>query len=216
MYCFAKIEYNFLRKEIFMKKLAAFIVTGFLLVCTLNVSADTNIRTKSMAGDKASDSNKMTSYGHKVVYYIPNLLMDVVDIVDMTFGLGSQFSAEMHFTYGCQLGGWNGNNYFIGKGCNRQFGGGYLDGYSFGLLFGTSTKMVGEESYGTYKDFIMFSPDFAPLSWNEDAFRDGDLDFWAIGGRVGWLFNVSFDIHPVEIFDLLAGVILIDVKGDDL
>ena len=199
-----------------MKKLTAIITMGFLLTCAVHVSADGNIRTKSMAGDRASDSNKMTRFGHKVIYYIPNLLLDTIDIVDMTFGLGSQFSGELHLTYGCILGGWNGGDYFIGKGCNRQFGGGYIDGSNFGLLFGSYANIVGEESYGTYKDYIMISPGFSPLSWNEDAFRDGDLDYFAIGGRAGWLFNVSFDFHMIEVADLITGVIMIDIKGDDL
>lgn len=180
------------------------------------VSADYATRTKSMAGGGASDSNSMSRFGHKALYYIPNLLLDAFDIVDMTFGAGSQFSAEMHLTYGCQVGGWNGGNYFIGKGCNRQFGGGYLDGTNFGLFVGSYANIIGDESFGTYKNFIMNAPGFSPLSWNEDAFRDGDLDYFAIGGRFGWMLNISFDIHLIEVADLAAGVIMIDLKGDDL
>jgi hypothetical protein len=198
-----------------MKKLAAIITMGCLLACAVNVSADDNIRTKSMVGDRASTTNSMTRFGHQALYYIPNLLMDALDIVDMTIGLGSQFSAEVHLTYACQMGGWNGGDYFIGKGCNRQFGGGYLNGSIFGLLLASNANIIGEESYGTYKDFIMISPGFSPLSWNEDAFRDGDLDYFAIGGRVGWLFNVSFDIHLIEVADLVCGVVMYDFKEDD-
>ncbi len=198
-----------------MKKLTSMIAAGCMLVFAVTVSADNNIRTKSMVADPASKTNSMTRFGHKSLYYIPNLLMDTLDIVDVTFGMGSQFSAEVHLTYGCQLGGWNGGNYFIGKGFNRQFGGGYLNGSSFGMLVGANANIVGEESYGTYKDFILTSPGFAPLSWNEDAFRDNDLDYFAIGGRAGWLFNVSFDVHLIEVADLLCGVIMIDFREDD-
>ncbi len=180
------------------------------------VSADYATRTKSMAGGGASDSNSMTTFGHKALYYIPNLLLDAFDIVDMTFGAGSQFSAEMHLTYGWQVGGWNGGSYFIGKGCNRQFGGGYLDGTNFGFFVGSYNNIIGDESFGTYKNFILTAEDFAPLSWNEDAFRDGDLDYFAIGGRFGWMLNISVDIHLIEVADLAAGVIMIDLKGDDL
>ena len=53
----------------------------------------------------------------------------------------------------------------------------------------------------------------------EEIFKvnTGAMDFWAFGGSLGlWIIEADVNIHPVDWIDAVLGILLIDIKGDDL
>jgi hypothetical protein len=170
---------------------------------------------------KCCPSGKELSTTCKVIksiaMYIPNRLMDAFDIFGFQFGFGPELSGEIQVTNYLKAIGFIGEKYFIGKGYNRQFGGGHTDGWEFDVFCFTSSYRYLDNVYGTYKDEFVFDGKSLHIPFfKHNIYDDGLVDFWAVGVRAGWLVNVGFEIHPVDIADFVTGIFLIDIKNDDV
>ncbi len=158
----------------------------------------------------------MKRVGRYALLYIPNRLIDASDIITLNAGFGGAFASEIQVTRYFQFGGSHGATYFLGKDYFRQFGGGYHNSTRFGMFcFETDVTFV-DETFGTTREYVIDYPQFSVAEHRLDAFRDNDVDFWAIGGNFGWLINIGVGIHPVEIFDFVVNIFCYDVLGDDL
>lgn len=160
--------------------------------------------------------NMMKDIGRYALLYIPNRLIDATDIVTINVGFGGAFAGEFQATRYFQLGGSHGSTYFMGKDYRRQYGGGYRNTTRFGMFFWETDVTFVDETFGTTREYVIDYPKFSSAEYRLDAFRDDDVDFWALGGKFGWLFNIGVYVHPVEIFDFVVNIFCYDVLGDDL
>ena len=135
------------------------------------------------------------SFGHKLLFYIPNRFLDVFDIVRLRvrigpgFALGARLTKPLSFFFG----GYG--TVFVGLPGPRlepnvklPFG---LENYG-----GLSLSLLDSTNEGK------FDPDYSPTEIGYS------LQFLIAG------FDV--DVDPVEILDLATGFIFIDLRGDDL
>jgi hypothetical protein len=204
-----------------MKKFTAMSVLFFSIICVSLSAAENKAAQKSSAGgfdpgrpNKMADTLK--AIGRYALLYIPNRLIDVTDIFTIEAGFGGVVAGEFYATRYMQFGGSHGVSYFLTKGYSRQYGGGYRDDSRFGLFCWATEVSFVEDTFGTVREYVIDSPQFSIADYRLDAYRDDDVDFWAIGGRFGWLFDIGVGIHPVEIADMITGFFFFDLKGDDL
>ena len=151
-----------------------------------------------------------------VIVYIPNRIMDLLDIFSLNIGVGPVAEARLMATRYCDVGAGIGMTAKLYKDFNRQYGLGFEEGWYWSLIF------AGEESFSMldstslvkkYAEYRAGIPDFTTRAYD---FFDGPRDYWAIGGSLGFLVDADVYVHPLEWVDLVLGCLLIDIKGDDL
>lgn len=149
-----------------------------------------------------------------VVLYVPNRVLDVTDTFTLNLGVGPIVEAQLMGTHAVWGGAGWGISYKMYKAYNRQYGFGEESGWFWQLV------SIGEEETSLLKStslvrkYSRFHAGFPTP--DERVFNMGAIDYWAIGGSLGGGVVADLFIHPVEWFDLGAGFLLIDVKGDDL
>lgn len=157
------------------------------------------------------------SITEKIALYIPNRLIDALDMFSVSLGLGPAVQARLMGTRFVDVGaGANLISYKFFKNYNRQYGFGIDEGWYWSFI------SVGEESYsmidstrlvGRYVENRTGIPD--PTTRTYDFF-DGTRDYWAIGGALGFILDGEVYIHPMEWIDFALGFLFIDIKNDDL
>ena len=192
-----------------MMKKMMLTVTAFLISVSLFAAAAPEQKKEQSWREK----NKV---GEIALMYIPNRVMDLLDIFSVTLGVGPVVEARLMFTRGCDIGAGIGMNFKAAKDFDRQYGVGVENFWYWSFIF------VGEEGYemtnGTalmkkYQESRLGVPDFRTRTYN---FFEGTRDYWAIGGSLGLGLDGSVYIHPVEWADLALGFLLIDIRNDDL
>jgi len=197
-----------------------------LIVCSvfaLNVSvnaADTQAyKMRKAGGFDRTRPNQFTAsmkrVGLYLLLYVPNRVLDVTDIITFNMSIGGGFQAEMQATRYAQIGGSYGQSYFVSKSYMRKFGSGHKDTSRFGFINMEQDVTYVDDVSGNLKEYVIDFPEFMIADPLLDAFRDDDVDFWKIGGNIGWVAGVGFGIHPVEIADLFLGLFWIDISNDD-
>lgn len=206
------------------KKLLLLALTAgslFLGTSGLNAADETAVQptTRKAGGfDRTRPNNfteTMKQIGRYLLLYIPNRVVDATDIVTLDFSLGGAFAVEMQATRYFQIGGSYGETYFLTKGYARQYGGGHKQTKHVGFFFMEKDVTFVDETSGTVNEYVIDFPQFSAADYHLDAFRDEDVDFWKIGGQVGWFLGIGVGIHPVEIADLITGFFWLDLMGDD-
>lgn len=184
-------------------------VTAFLVSVSLFAAAAPEQKKEQSWCEK----NKV---GEIALMYIPNRVMDMLDIFSVTLGVGPVVEARLMFTRACDIGAGIGMNFKAAKDFDRQYGVGVENFWYWSFIF------VGEEGYemtdGTslmkkYQESRLGVPDFRTRTYD---FFEGSRDYWAIGGSLGLGLDGSVYIHPAEWVDLALGFLLIDVRNDDL
>lgn len=160
-------------------------------------------------------ANDGPAIGHRLMMWLPNLLVDLDDSVSFALGFGTKLVVESRVTQYCQLFGTSGDHYFLAKDFGRQYGGGYGSSWALHGLCWTKEKGFVEDEFGTVKNCLYAQEVFALPSSDQDLYRDGLRDRWAIGAGAGWLVNVAAHFHPVEFADFLTGIVLYDLTGDN-
>ena len=160
------------------------------------------------------------SFFRYYLLYIPNRLVDVFDIFSLDFKIGDGFWAEMQTTRYAQIGGSNAKGYFMTKGYNRQYGFGHKEIHRFGLAFWEHDLTIVDDTIGSVKEYRLYFPNYLSFfdnvaNRNLDAFASGDVDFWKIGGNLGWYIGFGFGMHPIEVADLITGIFFVDISEDD-
>jgi hypothetical protein len=158
----------------------------------------------------------MKMVGRYAALYVPNRLLDASDIISLETGFGGEVAVQFQVTRYFQFGGSHGSNYFIAKGFDRQCGGGYRDGDRFGLVCFAVENVVIDDTFGYVRKSVVDTRGFKVADFRADAYRDNDIDFWAVGGRFGWLCDFGVNVHPVEIVDFIVSCFCYDLRNDDL
>ena len=152
----------------------------------------------------------------KLVFYIPNRLIDALDTFSVNLGAGLVAQARLMCTRAIDVGAGWGTTAKLYKSHNRQYGVGIEEMWYYSLI------SIGEEHYSmlnnspwvdNYVEMRAGIPDPTVRTYN---FFKGPRDYWAIGGSLGFLIDGDLYLHPLEIADFVLGFLLIDIKEDDL
>ncbi|MBR7131384.1 MAG: hypothetical protein IKC82_05285 [Lentisphaeria bacterium] len=160
---------------------------------------------------------RRTNWSEKIALYLPNRILDLLDIFTVTVGVGPVVEARLMGTRLADVGaGYSAGTYKLYKDFNRQYGIGLEDGWYWSLV------LIGEEEY-TLREGSLLVDKYVecragiptPEMRAYDYFT-GPRDFWAIGGSLGFGIDAGVYIHPVEWVDLALGFFMIDIREDDL
>ena len=168
------------------------------------------------AAETSAASEFIDTLPEKLVFYIPNRLLDALDSFSVNLGAGLVAQARLMCTRAIDVGAGWGTTAKLYKSHNRQYGVGIEEMWYYSLI------SIGEEHYSmlnnspwvdNYVEMRAGIPD--PTVRAYDFFK-GPRDYWAIGGSLGFLIDGDLYLHPVEIVDFVLGFLLIDIKQDDL
>lgn len=153
----------------------------------------------------------------KLVLYVPNRVLDILDAFTLNIGLGPTAHAELRATRAVQIGG--GITYTIRgeKDFNRQYGFAKQNGIAGYLGPIAYEDLDRRPAYLLAKDFWLKTDGTTTISDPVYDYKNGSIDFWEIGGSLGAAaIEADVSIHPVEILDAVLGIFLIDIREDDL
>jgi hypothetical protein len=142
---------------------------------------------------------------YTVLMYIPNRLIDFTDIVSMELGFGPEASCELTATRYCQFGAAYGDRYFLEKGYNRQYGGGYYSGYNAAFVCWNDEIALNDYTFGTVEPYVIMGNDSGVQCLSKKPYSEGIRDFWKIGFHVGWIVDIGASIHPVAVANFFTG-----------
>jgi hypothetical protein len=157
---------------------------------TTTVSEETAAPPKEVQEEKTEHG-----FGHKLLFYLPNRILDVFDLVRLRLRVGPGFAVSARATKPISV-----------------FFGGYASVYA-GLpgprLEPTVKLPVGIENYGGISVSVADGTSEGPFSPNYSS-TEIEAGFQAL------ILGVDVGIDPYEILDLAAGFFFIDLRGDDL
>ena len=157
--------------------------------------------------DELKESPKSLLY--TVLMYIPNRVIDLTDIFSVELGFGPEASIELTLTKYCQFSAAYGDRYFVEKGYNRQYGGGYYSGYSTSALCWSKETSFTDFTFGGVEPYIVMENDFDISCPCKKPYSDGIRDFWKIGFHAGWIVDIGASIHPIAIANFVTGFFFI-------
>ncbi len=153
--------------------------------------------------------------GDTILLYIPNRIVDFMDIFSVTLGFGPAVGVEVQATKYLGMGGEVGPTVQMIKGVNRQYGFAKQSGWDASFLMISAERRDREGAMGSVKDFYYYSTGVPTIEKDAFDFHKGALDFWACGGKLAALIEVQGYIHPIEIADFFTGWFFYDLKDDD-
>ncbi len=161
--------------------------------------------------------DKQTNWGEKIALYLPNRILDALDMFSLTIGVGPVAEARLMGTRLVDIGaGYSAGTYKLYKDYNRQYGIGVEDGWYWSFI------VVGEEEYALREGSLLVDKyvesrsGIPTLDMRCYDYFTGPRDFWAIGGSLGFIIDAGVYIHPVEWADFALGFFMIDIREDDL
>jgi hypothetical protein len=171
---------------------------------------------RSMLGMNRTFRPQVERSAHtRALLWIPDRLLDLLDVVTVGVHLGTGAFADAHVTRAVQVGAGFRTTGGLGVHDHRSIGmksqaeAGLtviaIGAHSYaGALIGTSgTRGSADSSKGIHRPS-------APLY---QQFRD----YWALGANAtAGIVGVEVDFHPLQLADFLAGIIGFDFLNDDL
>jgi hypothetical protein len=152
----------------------------------------------------------------KIALYIPNRIVDTMDIFSISLAFGPTARGEVWCTRPFAFGAGTGILAKVAKGYNRQYGCGLESGSETNFAPITSEAKQVVDSVGSMKDYDVYYTGAPNINERVYNFHEGARDYYSIGMTGGLaLFEVSGEFHPVEIADFFSGFLFIDLKGDD-
>lgn len=193
------------------------LIACFVFALNFNAGATSRAGYKTVVDQKrpATFMERVKKLSRTCLLYIPNRIVDAADIFSFNVYVGNSFVMEMQATRFAQIGGSTGQSYFFTKGYKRQFGFGRKKCERAGLAYGEKDETVVYETTGSVKEYSIYFPNFLTANDRLDAFQNDDVDFWKLGGNMGWFFGGGFAMHPIEVADFFTGLVGIDISEDD-
>ncbi len=153
----------------------------------------------------------------KLALYIPNRIVDAFDCGSLSLGVGLGIRAELAVTQAICVGfGVEDNVFTLYKDYNRQYGGGFQNGYYWQLVCIGEENQNRDRVFGLVRSYWESYVGFPMPTQRVYDFYEGARDYWKVGGALGCLLCGDLYLHPVEGIDFLLGFFLIDIRGDDL
>jgi len=171
---------------------------------------------KKKLGSNRTDRvpNKDFGIPGRILLYIPNRILDILDIfsveVGLNAGLGVDVKITEYVTVGAQgtLGEAMAGNYRRNLGARAG-----LDNYAEIFPF---------EAHSTI-EILAYTGGHYALLYGNTGIKKPELeiyqrarDFWGLSIHAAYGVAAGFAIHPVEIYDFFAGCIFFDPLVDDL
>ena len=153
--------------------------------------------------------------GEKLLFYIPNRIVDALDTFSVSLGFGPVIEARLMATRAIDVGAGIGMAAKAYKLHNRQYGFGVEDGWYWSFICIGEEDFSVFESVGTVQMFDETRTGFPEPTQRVYDFFDGARDYWAFGGALGLGLDGELYVHPVELADFVLGFFLIDIKQDD-
>ena len=153
---------------------------------------------------------------NKLIYYFPNLFLNLFDSFTGSIGVGPKSSFELSMTRYAQFGGSYGDSYFLKKGIHRRYGGGYDHGYSLEIGPLMSEERYIDKGIGDVSFRILKQPKLKQQHPTDLIYTTKYRDFWTVGIDVGWFLNIGLHLEPVEFADFITGIFFYDLCDDDL
>lgn len=160
-------------------------------------------------------SPEESGFFERLAWYIPDRLLDLLDIFSLNISIGPQIGVSSWNTRAIQTTLYAGKTVSFGWSQKRNLGISEESSAEYAFLgFGGAAIHgrrigTGRRAYaGTWNGFFVHMPN-NPLYVN---YRD----YWSNGGKVGFvLIGAEVELHYTEIADFFAGFFFIDFMGDD-
>jgi hypothetical protein len=121
--------------------------------------------------------------GDTILLYIPNRIVDTMDMFSLTLGFGPAIGAKVQLTQSVGLGGEVGFTAQMIKGINRQYGFALENGWDASFLMIAAEQRERDEAIGSVKNYYYYSTGVPRMDKVPYDFHNGAKDFWAIGGK---------------------------------
>lgn len=152
---------------------------------------------------------------YRLLFYLPDRAFDLLDLVSFDVHLGIGAFANVHATRAAQ----------VGAGLRTKIGVGLHNPRSIGLAneaeVGVAALALGSEAFsgasvGIPGGLALASDSMAGMHWPSGTVYRTYRDYWALGASLTAGFvGFEFDFHPIQIFDFIGGIVLIDFARDD-
>lgn len=178
--------------------------------------ADQVIVTDSQSTTATQIAVKKDTFLDKLILYVPNRVLDFLDIFDVSLGFGPEVKAQAWVTRYFSFGGGVGGVAKLIKAYNRQYGAGLQSGWSlsFMMLSAEDSEMY-ETTRGVQKYFACYSG-IPSINDNVYNFWKGPRDIFSIGAEGAIFGELDAEIHPFAIINFVTGFFFIDLKGDNV
>ena len=149
----------------------------------------------------------------RVVFYVPDRILDLVDIVTLRVSAGPQLGFRTHATHALQA------DLYAGTSFGAAIGPKHFAGLDAEHAIEVGLGPVGTEIFGGFKvgTNLDAGAGISILQLPTNQIYQNYRDYWAIGGGVGMgLVGADVAAHPVELVDFLVGLVGVDLLRDDL
>jgi len=163
-----------------------------------------------------ADSGSKINIKNKLLYYFPNLFLNLLDSFSAKIGVGAKSGLELALTRYAKFGGNYGDEYFVEKGIYRTYGGGYNNGFSADFAPFSSEKRYIDNVFGSISPRIIKKKKLTLQRPTDPFYKEKYRNFWAVGIEGGWLINIGLDLNPIEFADFFTGIFFYDLCDDDL
>ncbi|WP_238325530.1 hypothetical protein [Leptospira inadai] len=172
------------------------------------------LRDISLKGfNKANRTEADSGFFEKLAWYLPDRILDFLDIASFNVKIGPQLGASLWAFRGFQVTLYAGNTMQLGWFQKRTLG--FTEELSGEAGLGPivpiaiSGRSIGTGSErGIYDSFVLHSP-------YKKVYQDY-RDYWSTGAKVGFLLTgAEVELHWLEIFDFISGIFTFDPLEDD-
>ncbi len=150
-----------------------------------------------------------------ILLYLPNRIVDFVDIFSLNLGFGPKIKAEFRLTRAFSFGSGIGVSALMIKDYNRQYGFGLENGWDgyFTCIFAEDTER--KPTTRLVKEYWYHESGIPNPGSDIYNVYTGARDYWEIGVDAALMVDFHFALHPIDIADFFTGLVCIDLKGDD-
>jgi len=171
---------------------------------------------KKKLGSNKTDRvpNKDFGIPGRIALYLPNRILDVLDIFTVEVGAGSGIGLGVKVTEYATAGfqGTFGEG-LVGLNRRHLSARGTVDNYAeIGPVEAKSIFESRAYTGGVYS----VQHHKSGIKKPEQRLYQQARDFWALGIRAAYIVALNFEIHTVEIYDFFAGLLFFDPLVDDL
>ena len=170
----------------------------------------TTVQAQDDIGQKSNTAKVITD---KLIMYVPNRIMDLLDIFTFELGTGATAKLSLRATHAFGIGGGIGPTGKIVKGFNRTYGLALDNGYQAFFLAMGKGDITREYTTGNLPDYwYVYNGMQVP---SDSIFADKIKDYWALEVEAALLADVKFGLHPLNIADFVTGIFGYDFLGND-
>lgn len=151
----------------------------------------------------------------RVALWLPDRLLDIADLVSFDLAFGPGLWLDVHLTHFAQLAG--GAKETSGLGWHEERSLGLQKSQHRGLaVFGFGEQLRYQHLFGTNSGLVASGRHAGAHEPGDPYYREL-RDYWELGASAQLLIvGLEADLHPVEFWDLLAGLAGFDPGADDL